>query len=78
MNSITTEVIILSDRRLNLTLDLPPDCPTGAAKVSLTVEPQAQAAQPVNRAVEMFGQGKGKVWMAEDFDAPLDDFAEYM
>ena len=27
-----------------------------------------------------FGRGcmKGKMWMAEDFDAPLEDFREYM
>lgn len=25
-----------------------------------------------------FGIAKGKIWMADDFDAPLDDFAEYM
>lgn len=24
------------------------------------------------------GSAKGKVWMAPDFDAPLDDFKEYM
>jgi len=26
----------------------------------------------------MFGCMKGKMWMADDFDAPLDDFKEYM
>jgi Protein of unknown function (DUF2281) len=25
-----------------------------------------------------FGIWKGKVWIADDFDAPLDDFKEYM
>lgn len=25
-----------------------------------------------------FGSAKGLIWMADDFDAPLDDFAEYM
>jgi hypothetical protein len=25
-----------------------------------------------------FGALKGKIWMADDFDAPLDDFKEYM
>ena len=24
------------------------------------------------------GNAKGKIWMAEDFDAPLDDFKDYM
>ena len=32
------------------------------------------AIKPVKR---MPGTGKG-IWMAHDFDAPLDDFAEYM
>jgi hypothetical protein len=26
----------------------------------------------------LFGIWKGKVWMADDFDAPLEDIAEYM
>lgn len=25
-----------------------------------------------------FGSGKGSVWMAPDFDAPLEDFKDYM
>lgn len=25
-----------------------------------------------------FGSGKGLIWMSDDFDDPLDDFAEYM
>jgi hypothetical protein len=30
--------------------------------------------QPRRRA----GWAKGKIWMSEDFDAPLEDFKEYM
>ncbi|HMO83796.1 MAG TPA: type II toxin-antitoxin system prevent-host-death family antitoxin [Lacipirellulaceae bacterium] len=26
----------------------------------------------------VFGSAKGKIHMADDFDAPLDDFADYM
>lgn len=26
----------------------------------------------------IFGSAKGKLWMADDFDAPLEDFKEYM
>ena len=26
----------------------------------------------------MFGCMKGKMWMPDDFDAPLEDFKEYM
>ena len=27
---------------------------------------------------DVFGCMKGKMWMADDFDAPLEDFKEYM
>ena len=78
MNPITTEVVITTDHKLSLNIDLPPDYPTGAAFVTLTLEPKPEEARPLNRAAEIRGMGKGKVWMAEDFDAPLEDFAEYM
>jgi len=26
----------------------------------------------------VFGCAKGQFWMSDDFDAPLEDFAEYM
>ena len=28
--------------------------------------------------VPVLGSMKGKIWMADDFDAPLEDFKEYM
>jgi DNA-damage-inducible protein J len=36
----------------------------------------AQANSPVR--TPHLGGWEGKVWMADDFDAPLDDFREYM
>jgi hypothetical protein len=74
MNTITTEAIIISAHKLKLNLDLP----IGNVKVTLTLESQANAPAPVNRLAEIRGLGKGKVWMSDDFDEPLDDFAEYM
>jgi prevent-host-death family protein len=38
---------------------------------------QIQAIETAERRPH-FGSAKGSVWMADDFDAPLDDFAEYM
>ena len=35
------------------------------------------SAEPVKKTPKP-GCMKGKIWMAEDFDAPLDDFREYM
>ena len=75
MTTVITEVLITNDRRVNLALDLPPDCPTGAATVTVTFQPNSSSR--ANRAAGVYGQGRGQVWMAEDFDAPLDDFAEY-
>jgi addiction module RelB/DinJ family antitoxin len=48
--------------------------------VSLKGLPFAPATSPNRTAKLAFGRGcmKGKIWMAEDFDAPLDDFKEYM
>ncbi len=39
------------------------------AKVSPTTD---------ERPARVFGSMKGQIWMSDDFDAPLDDFAEYM
>ena len=30
------------------------------------------------RPLPRFGSARGKIFMADDFDAPLDDFQEYM
>ena len=40
-------------------------------------ECQASKAPTTPRA-EAFGCMKGQIWMADDFNAPLDDFKEYM
>jgi prevent-host-death family protein len=33
---------------------------------------------PSERPKRTFGQFKGQIWMAPDFDAPLEDFKDYM
>jgi len=42
--------------------------------------PAAKTDQPSKPARLPFGRGcmKGKMWMADDFDAPLEDMKEYM
>jgi DNA-damage-inducible protein J len=43
------------------------------------VRPDKQnAALPQTRRKPMYGYAKDKIWIADDFDAPLDDFKEYM
>jgi len=44
---------------------------------SLTTAP-SKTTETAVRPPFRFGSMKGKVWMADDFDAPLDDFKEYM
>ena len=42
----------------------------------VTVE-QTETVQPVKKTPKP-GCMRGKIWMADDFDAPLEDFKEYM
>jgi len=43
----------------------------------LKQEKTMDTKQPV-RAKRQAGMLKGKIWMAPDFDAPLEDFKDYM
>jgi len=66
--TITQTVEIPADRRL--TIDVPPEIPEGP--VILTFTPAGE------RKIPIFGCAKGQFHMAEDFDAPLEDFKDYM
>ncbi len=57
-----------------ITIEIPPEVPVGEAFVKLTIEHKKR----VNRVGELFGSGKGEIWMSDDFDAPLEDFKDYM
>ena len=39
---------------------------------------EPQSPQPQVRRKPVYGCAKDKIWIADDFDAPLDDFKEYM
>ena len=39
--------------------------------------PFAITGEPVKKSPKL-GGWEGKIWMADDFDAPLEDFKEYM
>jgi hypothetical protein len=60
-----------------LVIDVPHEVPAGS--VVLTFTPKEVAGQEWKK-VRVFGyaKGKGEYWMAEDFDAPLEDFKDYM
>jgi len=76
--TITQTVEIPAGRR-RITLDVPPQLPAG--KTIITFAPAGSAKKPAKEApkkVPVFGSAKGKYRMAEDFDAPLEDFKDYM
>ena len=58
-------------------LQLPPELRSTRVKV----EAKLEAAEPTTRQKAKAGLWKdlpGQFWMADDFDAPLEDFREYM
>ena len=68
--TVTQTVEIPVDRRL--TIDVPHEVPIGP--VILTFTPAYTG--PLKE--RMFGCAKGQFKMADDFDAPLEDFKDYM
>jgi antitoxin (DNA-binding transcriptional repressor) of toxin-antitoxin stability system len=44
----------------------------GEINATIQLVPRAPSRRP------QFGSAKGKIWMADDFDAPLEEFKEYM
>jgi hypothetical protein len=70
--SITQTVEVPASHRL--TIDVPPEVPAG--QVILTFTPKAAVLE--RKKQREFGCVKGDYWMADDFDAPLDDFKDYM
>ena len=72
MSTITAVIEAHPDGSLHL--PLPDELRHSKVKVTATLE--AVVATPAPRP--RFGSLAGKIWMAPDFNAPLDDFKEYM
>ena len=68
--TITQTVDIPESRRL--VIDVPREIPVG--QVILTFTPKGE--KPIKE--RGFGCLKGQIWMADDFNAPLEDFKDYM
>jgi len=66
--TITQTIDIPADRRITV----PCEVPTGATIIAFT------PARAETQKVPVFGCAKGQFKIAEDFDAPLDDFKDYM
>ena len=72
--TITQTIEIPDDRRI--TLEVPCEVPTGRTRVIIQFPVQAEGSE--HKKVPVFGCSKGKYRMADDFDAPLEDFKDYM
>ena len=66
--TITQTIDIPADRRITVPLEVP----TGRTLIAFT------PAKPESLKEREFGCLKGQIWMADDFDAPLEDFKDYM
>jgi hypothetical protein len=70
--SVTQTVEIPASRRI--TLEVPPEVPTGSVILTFTPKPAGQE----QKKVPVFGCLKGQIKMSDDFDEPLEDFKDYM
>jgi hypothetical protein len=68
--TVTQTVDIPASRRL--TIDVPREVPEGKSVLTFT------PAKTETRKVPVFGCAKGQFKIADDFDAPLEDFKDYM
>ncbi len=77
MNTIT--VILEPDPDGTLHLPLPPGLRHGKVKVEARLERAEHDAAPrATSSLKGFGALRGKIWMAPDFNEPLEDLREYM
>lgn len=67
MQAAKLSIIIPADRRVDLRL--PTDLPEGPAELIVLINPEQKAA-PLDRRAAL-GLDRGKVQIADDFDAPL-------
>jgi hypothetical protein len=59
-----------------LVIDVPHEVPAGSVVLTFTSK-EASAQEREKTRVFGCAKGEGEYWMAEDFDAPLDDFKDY-
>ena len=66
----TLQIGIVQPQAINLLREL------DSLKLITIMQPSEDESVHTKRPV--FGCAKGQFWMSDDFDAPLEDFAEYM
>jgi hypothetical protein len=82
LNVSTIKAILEPQADGTVHLPLPPELRQGRLNVTATVEPVPPAppndATNTSENLNGFGCLQGKIWMAPDFDEPLEDFKDYM
>jgi hypothetical protein len=76
MNTITKRVTVGRDHHIRIEIDLPADFPEGEAEAVVDLKPMK--ANTKRGVAALAGIFHGQVRMADDFDEPLEDFADYM
>jgi hypothetical protein len=74
---ITIQETLLVDANGQAVLTLPPSVKPGPHRAVVQIEDEVASVLGQKRVVPKAGSLKG-FWMAPDFDAPLEDFREYM
>lgn len=74
----TISLILTPEADGTLHLPLPEELRGRAVKVEATLELAEPPVVGLSGDLKGFGALKGEIWMAPDFDEPLDDFAEYI
>ena len=74
---ITIEETLVVDAEGHAMLTLPPSVKPGLHRVVVQIEDEVTTVQEKKRVARKAGSLKG-FWMAPDFDAPLEDFREYL
>ena len=77
METLKKEITIPADHHVVLDFQLPESIPAGAAEVLLIFQPTTDKTMARKQRTPGLLAEKG-VYMADDFDAPLEDFADYM
>jgi len=67
----TLQIGIIKPQAMNLLQEL------DSLKLITIMQPDSCVEIPPEKR-PVFGCAKGQFWMSDDFDAPLEDFAEYM
>jgi len=68
----TLHIAVIQPQAMNLLREL------DSLKLITIMPSKEEKAEIANVKRPVFGCAKGQFWMSDDFDAPLEDFSEYM